>query len=127
MPAAFLARPLNRRRLMFRLDGKTALVTGGASGIGEAIARLFAAQGARVYIADLNAEAAQRVAGELIVQDFTAEPLTFDVAEEAPVREAFEQIATIGSLDILVNNAGVSHVGNILETSLDDWELVLRV
>ena len=112
---------------MFRLDGKTALVTGGGSGIGEAIARLFAAQGARVYIADLNAEAAQRVAGELIAQDFTAEPLTFDVAEEAPVREAFEQIATIGRLDILVNNAGVSHVGNILETSLDDWERVLRV
>jgi NAD(P)-dependent dehydrogenase (short-subunit alcohol dehydrogenase family) len=112
---------------MFRLDGKTALVTGGGSGIGEAIARQFAAQGARVFIADLDADGAQRVAGDLTAQDYAAEPLILDVAEEAQVREAFEQIATIGRLDILVNNAGVSHVGNILETSLDDWERVLRV
>jgi 2-keto-3-deoxy-L-fuconate dehydrogenase len=112
---------------MFRLDGQTALITGGGSGIGEAIARLFAAQGARVYVADLVADAAQRVAGDLIAQDYSAEPLMLDVAEEAQVCAALEQIATIGRLDILVNNAGVSHVGNILETSLDDWERVLRV
>ncbi len=112
---------------MFRLDGKTALITGAGSGIGEAIARLFAAQGARVIIADLAADAAQRVANGLLAQDFTAEALTLDVAEESQVRSAFEQIAATGQLDILVNNAGVSHVGNILETSLEDWERVLRV
>ncbi len=112
---------------MFRLDGKIALITGGGSGIGEAIARLFAAQGANVYIADVAAEAAQRVASDLIAQDYVAEPLMLDVAEETQARDALDQIATMGRLDILVNNAGVSHVGNILETSLDDWERVMRV
>lgn len=112
---------------MFRLDGKIALVTGAGSGIGEAIARLFAAQGARVIIADLAADAAQRVAADLAAENYAAEALTLDVAEEAQVRSALEQIAATGRLDILVNNAGVSHVGNILETSLNDWERVLRV
>jgi NAD(P)-dependent dehydrogenase (short-subunit alcohol dehydrogenase family) len=112
---------------MFRLDGKTTLITGGGSGIGEAIARLFAAQGARVIIADLDGNAAQRVASELTAQDCVVEPLMLDVAEETQVREAIEQIATTARLDVLVNNAGVSHVGNILETSLEEWERVLRV
>jgi 2-keto-3-deoxy-L-fuconate dehydrogenase len=111
---------------MFRLDGKTTLITGAGSGIGEAIARLFAAQGARVIIADVAVDAAQRVADDLLAQDHTAEALTLDVAEESQTRSAFEQIAATGRLDILVNNAGVSHVGNILETSLDEWERVLR-
>jgi NAD(P)-dependent dehydrogenase (short-subunit alcohol dehydrogenase family) len=109
------------------IKGKVALITGGGSGIGEAIARLFAAQGANVYIADVAAEAAQRVASDLIAQDYVAEPLMLDVAEETQARDALDQIATMGRLDILVNNAGVSHVGNILETSLDDWERVMRV
>jgi 2-keto-3-deoxy-L-fuconate dehydrogenase len=112
---------------LFQLDGKTALITGAGSGIGEAIARLFASQGARVIVADLVSDAAERVANELIAQDYAAEALTLDVAEEAQVRAAFEQIATTRRLDILVNNAGVSHVGNLLETSLDEWDRVLRV
>jgi 2-keto-3-deoxy-L-fuconate dehydrogenase len=112
---------------MFRLDGKTALITGAGSGIGEAIARLFARQGARALVADLVADAAQSVATDLIAQEHPAEALTLDVAEEAQVRDAFRRIASNGRLDILVNNAGVSHVGNLLETSLDEWERVLRV
>jgi NAD(P)-dependent dehydrogenase (short-subunit alcohol dehydrogenase family) len=112
---------------MFRLDGKTALVTGAGSGIGEAVARLFASQGAHVIIADLVDDAAQRVASELVAQECAAEALSLDVAEESQVQDAFERIASRGRLDILVNNAGVSHVGNVLETSLDDWERVLRV
>jgi NAD(P)-dependent dehydrogenase (short-subunit alcohol dehydrogenase family) len=112
---------------MFRLDNKTALITGGGSGIGEGVARLFAARGAHVFIADVAAEAALRVAGDLIAQDYAAEPLELDVADETQVRDALDQIAKMGRLDLLVNNAGVSHVGNILETSLDDWERVLRV
>src|SRR5678816_1944706 len=112
---------------MFRLDNKTALITGGGSGIGEAVARLFAARGAHVFIADVAAETALRVAGDLIAQDYAAEPLELDVADETQVRDALDQIAKMGRLDLLVNNAGVSHVGNILETSLDDWERVLRV
>jgi NAD(P)-dependent dehydrogenase (short-subunit alcohol dehydrogenase family) len=112
---------------MFRLDGKTALITGAGSGIGEAISRLFAIQGARVFIADLDADAAQRVAGDLITQNYAAEAMSLDVAEEVQVREALGHVVTSSRLDILVNNAGVSHVGNILETTLDEWERVLRV
>ncbi len=112
---------------MFRLDGKTALITGAGSGIGEAIAILFARQGAQVIVADVMAEAATRVAGAIREQDHAATPLTLDVAEEGQVRDAFTRLAGLGQLDILVNNAGVSHVGNILETTLDEWERVMRV
>ena len=112
---------------MLQLDGKVALITGAGSGIGEAIARRFAAQGARVIIADLAVEAASRVAEDLSGQGARAEILPLDVSDEAQVQAAFAHVAQAGRLDILVNNAGVSHVGNLLETSLDDWERVLRV
>jgi NAD(P)-dependent dehydrogenase (short-subunit alcohol dehydrogenase family) len=113
---------------MFRLDGKRALITGAGSGIGEAIARLFAAQGAQVLVADIQPEAATCVSASIIEHDGVASALTLDVADEAQVRATFADIAAqYGRLDILVNNAGISHVGNILETSLDDWERVLRV
>lgn len=113
---------------MFRLDGKRALITGAGSGIGEAIARLFAAQGAQVLVADIQPEAATRVSASIVEHDGVASALTLDVADETQVCATFAGIAAqYGRLDILVNNAGISHVGNILETSLDDWERVLRV
>jgi NAD(P)-dependent dehydrogenase (short-subunit alcohol dehydrogenase family) len=113
---------------MFRLDGKVALITGAGSGIGEAIARLFAQQGARVAIADLAADAAERVATSIVDQGGAASTLTLDVAEEDQVCAGFAAVAERhGRLDIVVNNAGISHIGNILETSVDDWERVLRV
>jgi 2-keto-3-deoxy-L-fuconate dehydrogenase len=113
---------------MFRLDGKSALITGAGSGIGEATAQLFARQGAQVIVADVRADAAERVAASIIDQDGLAIVQPLDVADEDQVRTAFDSIAAhYGRLDILVNNAGVSHVGNILETSLEEWERVLRV
>lgn len=113
---------------MFRLDGKRALVTGGGSGIGEAIARLFADQGAQVCVADVQADAAHRVASSIVEQGGLAYDVELDVADEAQVRTCFDYVTNQhGRLDILVNNAGISHVGNILETSLEDWERVLRV
>ncbi len=114
--------------MTFRLDGKRALITGAGSGIGEAIARLFAQQGAHVIVADLQAEAAERVATSIVDLGGGASALALDVADETQVRAGFDRVANqYGRLDILVNNAGVSHVGNILETSLEEWERVLRV
>ncbi len=113
---------------MFRLDKKIGFVTGAGSGIGEQIARIFAQQGAHVVLADVRQDAAERVAGEIQAAGGNARAQQLDVAEESQVRAAIEQIAAReGRLDILVNNAGISHVGNILETSLEDWERVMRV
>ena len=113
---------------MFRLDKKIAFVTGAGSGIGEQIARLFAQQGAHVILSDIQVDAVERVASDIRVAGGSTRTQQLDVAEESRVRAAIEQVAaTEGRLDILVNNAGVSHVGTILETSLEDWERVISV
>lgn len=113
---------------MFRLDKKIAFVTGAGSGIGEHIARLFSRQGAHVVLADIREDAAQRVAGEIQKAGGSAGVQQLDVGEESEVKAAIERVAaTEGRLDILVNNAGISHVGTILETSLEEWERVMRV
>jgi len=113
---------------MFRLDKKIAFVTGAGSGIGEQIARLFAQQGAHVILADIRLDAAEQVAGEIRADGGSARAQQLDVAEESQVKAAIELVAaTEGRLNILVNNAGISHVGTILETSLEDWERVMHV
>jgi 2-keto-3-deoxy-L-fuconate dehydrogenase len=113
---------------VFRLDKKIAFVTGAGSGIGEQIARLFAQQGAHVILADIRLDAAERIAGEIQAAGGSARAEHLNVAEESQVRDTIERVAaTEGRLDLLVNNAGISHVGNILETSLEDWESVMRV
>jgi NAD(P)-dependent dehydrogenase (short-subunit alcohol dehydrogenase family) len=113
---------------MFRLDGKRALITGAGSGIGEATARLFAAQGAHILVADVQMNAAEQVAASIVKQGGSASALALDVADETQVCAAFDRVAIQdGRLDIVVNNAGISHVGNILETSLEEWDRVLRV
>ena len=113
---------------MFRLDGKVALVTGAGSGIGESIARLFAGQGATVLVADVRSDAAERVTTAIREADGTAHAWQLDVADEAQVTGRFHEVrATYGRFDILVNNAGVSHVGNLLETTVEEWDRVMRV
>ena len=88
-----------------RLEGKVAVVTGGASGFGEGIARRFAGEGARVVIADLNEEAAQKLAKEIGGLAVRA-----DVSQGADVKAlADAAVAKFGNIDILVNNAGVGH------------------
>ena len=105
---------------LFRLDGRVALVTGGASGIGEAIARLFVSAGAKVVIADLDRERAERLAMELPL----AEVRVCDITDENSVQEMLEGMS---KLDILVNNAGIGLVGGVEDTNLQDFERLLRV
>jgi 2-keto-3-deoxy-L-fuconate dehydrogenase len=104
----------------FRLDGKKALVTGGASGIGEATARAFSAAGAEVTILDKSRERAEALASALPA----ARALVCDITNEDEVRQA---LASLSSLNILVNNAGIGLVGGIEETATDDFRRLFRV
>ncbi|BDC51182.1 short-chain dehydrogenase [Bryobacterales bacterium F-183] len=104
----------------FRLDGKKALVTGGASGIGEQTTRALTNAGASVTILDMNLAAAEKLAAELP----GASPLQCDITNEDQVNAAF---GALGTLDILVNNAGIGLVGNCEETSLADFQRLFRV
>ncbi len=104
----------------FRLDGKIALVTGGASGIGEATARLFTDAGASVLIVDVDAKRGEALAAELR----GARAFACDITDESAVQTLF---AGVGRLDVLVNNAGIGLVGGIDETNLSDFERLFRV
>jgi 2-keto-3-deoxy-L-fuconate dehydrogenase len=104
----------------FRIDGRTALVTGGASGIGEQTSRVLTAAGARVIIVDIDEPRAQRLAAELPSASYRV----FDVTDEAAVRGGIEGI---DRLDILINNAGIGLVGGIEETEADDFDRIFRV
>ena len=104
----------------FRLDGKVALITGGASGIGEATTRMFSGAGAQVVIVDIDLPRAQALAQSLP----TASAHRCDITNEAEVQNLFSQIS---ALDILFNCAGIGLVGNVEETELADFQRLFRV
>ncbi|MGH9528764.1 MAG: SDR family NAD(P)-dependent oxidoreductase [Terriglobales bacterium] len=112
---------------MFRLDGQTAVITGGASGIGRAIAELFAAHGACVKIADVDLEQAGEVACSIRHNGGSAEACYCDVSSYSDVQQAFQRILQNDSIGVLVNNAGIAHIGNLEKTSEDDLDRIYRV
>jgi len=104
----------------FRLDGKIALITGGASGIGERTSRAFSQAGASVIIADLDTAKAETLAAELP----GSRAIHCDITSEESVKHIFQQIP---HLDILINNAGIGLVGGVTETDLADFEKIFKV
>jgi NAD(P)-dependent dehydrogenase (short-subunit alcohol dehydrogenase family) len=108
----------------FRLEGRRAVVTGAASGIGKAIATTLAEAGARVVVLDLNAEKAADAAREMSAD---AVGIGCDVSDEKSVATAFAAIAESGPCEILVNSAGVAHVGTLESTTADDFDRLFKV
>jgi 3-hydroxybutyrate dehydrogenase len=110
-----------------KLDGKVALITGAASGIGHGIAKTYVGEGARVVIADLNAAGAAKAAEELGGKE-TAIGVAMDVTKEDQVNEGVEQtVKAFGRIDILVSNAGVQIVHPIEEFPFADWKKMLAI
>jgi 2-hydroxycyclohexanecarboxyl-CoA dehydrogenase len=103
-----------------RLEGKKALVTGGAGGIGAAIARRLAAEGAEVTVGDLNLEGATKIAGEI-----SGLPIHLDVTDLGSAQAAVESAGA--PIDILVNNAGTDEFGFFTQTTPEQWEKVIGV
>jgi len=113
---------------MFRLDNKTAVVTGGGSGIGRAISMILAKQGANVYILDMDENGARAVVQEIFDAGFTASYFRTDVSNQQEVDSIFGRVVQeSGRLDILVNNAGIAHIGNAENTKEEDFERLFRV
>ncbi len=113
---------------MFRLDDKTALVTGAGSGIGREIALLFARQGAHVAVADINEDGAHAVANEIEDEGNSAVAIHLDVSDaQSPLSAIALAKNATGRLDILVNNAGIGMVGSLTETEPADFDRLMAV
>jgi 2-keto-3-deoxy-L-fuconate dehydrogenase len=113
---------------MFQLTNKVAVVTGGASGIGEAIAVLFGKQGARVAVLDVDEAAARGVADRIVAAGGQADAHRCDVSSAADTVAAMGAIEkTAGRIDILANIAGVVHIGTVETTAEADFDRVYRV
>jgi len=113
---------------MFRLDNKTAIVTGGGSGIGKAIALLFARRGADVYILDMNEEGGKAVVHEIMDGGGIGVFKKCNVAIQAEVNNVVHSIERdAAGIHILVNNAGIAHVGNLEKTAEEDFNRLIEV
>lgn len=111
-----------------RLKDKITVITGAGSGIGRAIARLFAREGAKVLVADLCAEGGEETRATIASEGGEARFYEVDVRDPDQTRAMVETaVQTWGRLDTLVNNAGVARMGSVTETSLEDWDLVIDV
>jgi 3-oxoacyl-[acyl-carrier protein] reductase len=113
---------------MGRLDGRVALVTGAARGIGAATAQRLAADGARVALADLDVNGCEQVAQQITAAGSEALPLKCDVSDVDAITQTVDRIVErFGQLDILVNNAGIIRDNMLFKMTDEDWESVLNV
>ena len=102
---------------------KVTVITGGGSGIGEALSKHFSGEGAKIIILDSNQSEGQRVA-----QQTNADFIHCDISETKSVDSAFTSIkSTHGSINILINNAGIAHIGKITETDTEDFDRIMKV
>jgi NAD(P)-dependent dehydrogenase (short-subunit alcohol dehydrogenase family) len=114
--------------MIFSLQNKVAIVTGGGSGIGKAIAERFASQGARVFIIELNASAAEETVKWITSQKGKAKAFSCNVSNQHDVLEVFQSVTNeSGRIDILVNSAGIASVSKLENTSESDFEKIFQV
>ncbi len=109
------------------LDGKTLVITGGGSGIGEAISKKFAANGAYVHILELNNTQAESVVNQIKEKNGNAELHVCDVSNQGNVNDVINKIASSYNIDILINNAGIAHVGTAETTAEADMDKLYNV
>jgi NAD(P)-dependent dehydrogenase (short-subunit alcohol dehydrogenase family) len=113
---------------MTRVDGKTAIVTGGARGIGRAVAQMLADEGARVAVTDVDDDAGTKTADLITDAGGEAIFLEHDVTSEEDWKRVVRDVTdTFGVADVLVNNAGIYHIEPVAETSVEDWKALMDV
>lgn len=111
-----------------KLENKCAIITGGGSGIGQAISRLFASEGAHVNILDIDLDNAISTAEEIIKDGGEATAIKCDISNHDEVKNVVAKIKSDNSkIDILVNNAGIAHIGNVEDTTPEDLDLIYNV
>lgn len=109
------------------LTGRTAVVTGGGSGIGRALCLLLASRGAHVHVVDRDAEAVDAVVAQIRSAGGSADPHRVDVTDAAAVQALADDVLGRGPLDLLFNNAGIGHAGAVVDTTLEDWKALIEV
>jgi 2-keto-3-deoxy-L-fuconate dehydrogenase len=112
---------------MYSLKNKTAVITGGGSGIGKAICLLFARQAAKIYLLDIDEKSSRETVEQIRKENGTAEFLVCAVDQEYSVEKAVQTIINKQVPDILVNNAGIAHIGNVENTTGDDFEKLFSI
>ena len=113
---------------MSRLEGKVAWISGATSGIGEATARLFAREGAKVALVGRRLALSRKIAGELKEDGGEALPIACDVSNERQVRDSIRRtVRQFGRLDIVINNAGMVHIKPLHEYTARQWDHVMNV
>ena len=113
--------------MVFSLKGKTAIITGGGSGIGKAISTTFAKQGAHVCVLDFSEDNGNATVSEIKNNGFSASFYKCDVSNQERIEEIFVEIAKNNTIDILINNAGIAHIGNIENTNSEDLDRLYNV